>query len=151
MNKTRIKIVDLLGLVFVLWGIMGIGCCSYAIWIRSLMAVDGTIIRSVKQCSQDKNNQCSSTYDIYTVRLRQSGEEVQYQGGIEGATSLQKNLSVGTQIHKIKGQMTYEINGKSIDDFPLPIYLISIALSGASLIGGTTVLVLRSRGKTQET
>ena len=151
MNKTRIEIVDLLGLVFVLWGIMGIGCCSYAIWIRSLMTVDGTIIRSIKQCSQDKNNQCSSTYNIYTVRLRQSGEEVQYEGGTEGAASLQNNLSVGTQIHKIKGQLTYEINGQSIDNFPLPIYLTSITLSGASLIGGATVLVLRSREKTKET
>ena len=115
------------------------------------MAVDGTIIRNIKQCSQNKNNQCSSTYNIYTIRLRQSGEEVQYEGCTECSASLQKHLSVGTQVRKVKGQLTYEINGQSIDNFPLPIYLISIALSVVSLIGGVTVLVLRSRRKTKDT
>jgi len=91
------------------------------IYQRAAIEVNGTIVSSATACIQPENNRCSSTYIV----LSQSGESASYIVGPTDA-SLPRGLPRGTVINKSKWNLSYMVNGKPVDNFPIAFYLVIV-------------------------
>jgi hypothetical protein len=122
-------------------GVVFINLGAGGIWSRASISLDGTIISSNTICAPDNQYRCRSAY---ILRSNQSGQEVQYQAEGNDA-SLPRKLPIGTQIHKVKYLLPYEINGQINDDFPVAFYIICAAVGLTFVTAGTIQLVVQIR------
>jgi hypothetical protein len=114
---------------------------SNEVWSRSSIQVDGLVVSSDTQCEQPYNNRCVTTY---ILQSRQTGKKTEYQAA-SNDSSLRRYLPVGTRIHKVKGHLTYEINGQQVNDFPLYFYEVFLLVGLALVLSGFTRLFLQRR------
>jgi hypothetical protein len=91
---------------------------------RAEIEVDGQVISAETTCEQPYNNRCVTRYVLRT----RTGSQVLYAAG-PGDSSLQRRLPIGTWITKHKWDISYSIDGKRIDDFPLRFYFGILVVS----------------------
>lgn len=130
--------------VWLSWGPLIILFGAITIAKRASIGVDGVVTRSDSSCEQTNQTRCVTSYTMKSLR---TGQQTTYKAGFDDA-SLQKNLPVGTQIHKMQGQLTYEINGRQVDDFPLFFYGLCMMVGFAVVVGVFTKLLRPSRKPT---
>jgi|ERR1035441_305207 hypothetical protein len=92
---------------------------------RAEIDVDGQVIWAETTCDQPYNNRCVTRYVLRT----RTGSEVIY-AAMPGDSSLARRLPIGTWITKHKWDISYSVDGKRIDDFPLRFY-VGILVVGA--------------------
>ena len=97
--------------------VVGMLCCLFGtneIGQRLLIDIEGTVLSS-------RTTTGNRPVTYYVVR-GENGKEFQY---IAGATdmSLPRELPEGTSIKKKKFELSWQQNGKTVEDFPLNFYL----------------------------
>ncbi len=106
---------------------------------RAQIQLDGEITAAHTECEQPHNNRCVTYYTFRTL----DGSSIGYAAG-PNDHSLQRWLPVGTSVKKQKWHLSYQIDGRLIDDFPTRFYVG--ALIFACCFG--LVWIIRSFGAT---
>jgi hypothetical protein len=96
---------------------------------RAFIDVSGTITSSITECDEEPDYRCSTTY-----RVVGSGATEYVAHGND--PSLRRRLPVGTRLVKRWGELSYTINGQTINDFPIMLYSSLCALGVVLLAGG---------------
>jgi hypothetical protein len=108
--------------VFGLWILWAFGYETLA--TRLITNVEGTVISA-----QDVPNPVAPTRHGTDYTLRSpSGGNVHYIAGATDA-SLPRNLPVGTYIKKQRWHLSYEQNGREIDDFSVSFYVAILSMA----------------------
>jgi hypothetical protein len=110
----------------------GILVCAFAasgFYKRASIDINGQVTSSQTTCVQPQNNRCSTVYRVKDM----NGVQNKYVAGFTDG-SLPLRLPVGAHIEKKKWQLTYALNGRSINDFPLGFYG-GLSVFGLILIG----------------
>jgi hypothetical protein len=105
------------------------------IYERAAIELNGTVVSSETSCMQPANNRCATQYIVEAPgQLRQTY--------IAGPTdkALPRRLPVGTVINKDKWQLSYSINGREVNDFPVVFYSTILMLGLMCAVWGYTIL-----------
>ena len=112
MTQSRKITYGPLVLALLLWGIAG-----GEIYKRAAIELNGTVASSETHCMQPANNRCGTHY---VVEGRDGSRAAYASGPTDG--SLPTGLPIGTAIAKSKWALSYSINGRRVDDFPVRVY-----------------------------
>ena len=90
---------------------------GHEIYQRAAISLNGTIVSSETRCVQPYNNRCDTTYVV-------EGQDKTRSTYVAGPTdeSLERRLPVGTVIRKNKWSLTYTVDARNVNDFPLGFY-----------------------------
>ncbi len=110
-------LVPLLIALWIGWG-FGLNTVGKRLWAE----LDGVVISS-----QDVPPTRDARYRTDYVLRSSDGREHSYVAGATDA-SLPRSLPVGTHLVKRKWHLDYVQNGQTIDDFPISMYAIVIAI-----------------------
>lgn len=91
----------------------------YEVYGRAEIEVDGVIIKSEIVCQQPNNNRCVTNYLVKQIL----GERQTIFSAGPTDLSLPRDLPIGTALKKEKWKLNYELNGKTINDFPVYSYV----------------------------
>jgi len=108
----RESIPNLAPVALLIWLFAG-----HEIYQRAEVALNGTVVSSETGCLQPYNNRCDTTYIVES----QNHVRSTYVAGPTDAP-LGRRLPVGTLIQKDKWALTYSVNGKIVNDFPINFY-----------------------------
>jgi hypothetical protein len=99
------------------------------IYQRATIELNGTIVSATTTCMQPWNNRCATAYIVKA----QDGSRHAY---VAGATdkALPRRLAVGTVVVKRKWALSYFLNGRQVDDFPILFYSGLLVLGGGCTI-----------------
>jgi hypothetical protein len=107
--------------LLILWGF------GYqTVWQRLTIQIEGTIVSS-----RDEPVTGAPRYVTYYVVRGTDGNDRAYVAGASD-TSLQRHMPVGAHIHKVWGELGYEVDGRWIA-FPLGFYGGFLCLAGILL------------------
>jgi len=106
---------------------------------RAELQLNGTIVSATTGCMQPWNNRCASTY---VIEARDGSRQTYVAGSVDHA--LPRRLAVGTVVVKNRWVLSYSLNGRKIDDFPIFFYA-GVAVLG---LGGAGWWVLRRASRT---
>jgi len=84
---------------------------------RADLELNGTIVSANTTCMQPWNNRCATAY-IFKAR---DGSRQRYVAGPTDQ-ALPRRLPVGTVLVKDRWTLSYSLNGRKIDDFPILFY-----------------------------
>jgi hypothetical protein len=102
-----------IGIGFVAFGILVAALMARSVLKERALAVDGVVVSSSTECQQPNNNRCVSTYVLRSPK----NENVIHKAGY-GGSSLPLNLTVGTKIIKRRGEFSYQLGERTVDDSP---------------------------------
>jgi len=125
----------------VLWGFALLIFGLNTIAERAAIVVDGTIVSRETQCEQDNKSRCTTTYTLQSPRSQFKS----YFGAQSNDQSLPLYFPDGTKIRKQKGKLSYEINGREVNDFPLIFYLLCALIGTALVFGSFAAFILITR------
>jgi hypothetical protein len=116
-------------MVLALWSLWIIGAFGfYTLGVRLWTQVDGIVI-SARDMPPSRGPRYATEY-----KLRNSdGHETVYVAGPTGS-SLPRSMPVGTAVRKRRWHLSYEKNGRQVDDFGLPFYSVILTIGFGGLI-----------------
>jgi hypothetical protein len=121
--------------VFIFWGF------GYeTVWDRLTLVLNGVVI-SYQYLPPTTLRHGSGA--IYTIR-DPDGRDTKYIAGATDA-SLPKHIPVGTYVDKRKWELSYLLDGKRVDDFPLYFYMGAFGLACGCLLWAVLQWLARRR------
>jgi hypothetical protein len=108
----RESIPNLAPIALLIWLFAG-----HEIYQRAAISLDGTVVSSETSCVQPYNNRCDTAY----VLEGRDGAQSAYVAGPTDE-SLERRLPVGTVIHKSKWSLSYTVDARNVNDFPIGFY-----------------------------
>ena len=96
------------------------------IYQRAAIELTGMVVDSETSCRQPANNRCAT---VYVVSAAGGARSTYIAGPVDHA--LARRLPVGTVIRKLKWSLSYVVDGRPINDFPIGFYL---GVIGAALV-----------------
>jgi hypothetical protein len=103
--------------MFLIVPIFGALFCGSELYQRARIELNGTVVASDTTCMQPQNNRCATTYVLENAaHLR----EMYVAGPTDH--SLPRRLPIGTTVVKKKWSMSYWLNGRHVNDFPVQFY-----------------------------
>ena len=111
-----------------MWGPMLFFFGAYAVFLRLIISVDGTVISKETKCNKHYNNRCVTTY---TLKSNENSGIFTYLAGVSDDT-LSSDIKVGSTIDKKRCRINYLVDGELRRDFLTWVY-IPIAIFGAVL------------------
>ncbi len=111
-------------IAFFAFPILGALFSGGELYQRASIELNGTIVASDTTCMQPQNNRCATEYIVENAA--HSREKY-----IAGPTdhSLPRRLPIGTTVAKEKWSLSYRLNGRETDDFPLQFYIGAFVVS----------------------
>lgn len=99
------------------------------IYQRAAIELHGKVVSAITTCVQPVNNRCSTSY-IFEASDR--SQQVYVAGPTDKA--LPRRLPVGTVVVKDRWALSYSLNGRQVDDFPIMFYsgLLVLGLGSAA-------------------
>lgn len=131
MSGTNKVINPLIALL--IFGVIVVVMACLEIYERASIEIDGLIVGSEVVCQQPKNNRCVTKYQFKGVVDK---AQFEYSAG-PTESSLPHDLAMGASVKKHRWELTYEIDGKPVDDFPTLFYvgLVAIGLFAVGIWG----------------
>ena len=117
-------------LAFLIIGLTVTGMACSEIYERAALQVDGLIVGREVVCQQPKNNRCVTNYSL---KHTANNSLYTYSAG-PTEQALSSELGVGTFVNKQRWHLSYEVNRKEVDDFPVLFYA-GLLLIGLVAIG----------------
>ena len=111
-------------IAFLIVGIILVVMSGSEIYGRASVEVNGKIVNKEVVCQQPNNNRCVANYLISS----DLGKNQSIYSAGPTDQSLLRDLPVGTVLKKKKWELVYEVDGKTIDDFPITFYVGLIAI-----------------------
>jgi hypothetical protein len=87
------------------------------IYQRAAISLDGTVVSSKTSCVQPYDNRCATAY---VVERRDHTQSTYVAGPTD--ESLERRLPVRTVIRKKKWSLTYTVDARIVNDFPIGFY-----------------------------
>lgn len=107
------------------WGIPLFLFGSCEILARATIEVSGKVQGAQIQCMQPANNRCATTYVLESPGGKMTNHVA---GSVDHA--LARNIPLGATIEKKKWQLDYQVDDKTVNDFPLLFYLLACTIGG---------------------
>lgn len=117
-------------LAFLIIGLIVAGMACSEIYERAALQVNALIVGREVVCQQPKNNRCVTNYSLKDTA--DNSLHTYSAGPTEQALSTE--LKIGSSINKQRWYLSYEVNGKEVDDFPTLFY-VGLLLMGIVAIG----------------
>ena len=111
---------------------------SAEILSRANLEVDGVVVRSVLNRKEPNR-----PVRMYVLRSP-AGVEFRYAAGpVDHALS--QDIPDGARVIKRQGELTYSIDGRTVDDFPTSVYIGALCFTASAFVGGSIAGVLAFR------
>lgn len=122
------KVINPFIAFLILGAILVVMSCS-EIYARASIEINGTIINKEVVCQQPNNNRCVANYLLRSVS---DESQLTYSAGPTNQ-SLSRDLPIGAKLKKNKWKLSYEVDEKVVDDFPITFYLGLLAIGLLSI------------------
>jgi|SRR5271155_3095329 hypothetical protein len=117
MTASRAPVVLICFALFILWGF------GYeTVGLRLGIALDGVVI---SRQELPRNWYTHGTGTAYVVRADDGTDQSYVAGATDG--SLPRSLPLGAHVTKRKWELSYLLNGKRVEDFPVMFYAVVLA------------------------